>query len=251
LKQGDSLSMRYNQGKMCFKLGSHKSFTDVTSLEERREARSLVPCIWVYAQAGNATNYGQSTVKVTWTGRMSKGPNMAMRPTFSKDMSFTDCTIVCGTEELKAHRVVLCAASPVFNAAFNGGLREAAEQRYVIQDCNQARVAEALIKFMYDEVLPDVDVPDLITLLPLADYFERDELWATIVGKLIDTATEDTVGDIAQVLSPLCDDPIKSWAYFEFLALLRSNDSMLDSSVRALVSGLRAPCTGKQTSHSP
>jgi speckle-type POZ protein len=78
-------------------------------------------------------------------------------PTFGKDFHtllqegrHSDITFVVKGEEIKAHSLVLKARSKVFEKELSIGMREAAEQRVIIDDIESATF-HAMLEFMYTD----------------------------------------------------------------------------------------------------
>ena len=57
---------------------------------------------------------------------------------------FSDVTLVCGEEEIRAHKAILAARSPVFKAMFAHKMSEALEGKAVIEDIRAEVLHEVL-----------------------------------------------------------------------------------------------------------
>ena len=105
-----------------------------------------------------------------------------------KQRKFTDAEVVVGTSRLPVHRATLCAASPVFAAAF--GLPPEEGRSYcdsttmqhgrtavcTVRDAEPATV-EAMLRFVYTgELLSEDDSPDPAKLLELAALYQVGSL---------------------------------------------------------------------------
>merc|ERR1719506_824878 len=64
------------------------------------------------------------------------------------ERKFTDAEVVAGDARFAVHRATLCAASPVFDAAFTSSMEEGASATYTVRDADPAAV-EALLRFLY------------------------------------------------------------------------------------------------------
>ncbi|XP_015907582.1 speckle-type POZ protein [Parasteatoda tepidariorum] len=60
----------------------------------------------------------------------------------------TDVTLQCGSDVLKAHKIILCTRSPVFEAMFASPMQESKNNTVIIMDLDSS-VFGAVINFMY------------------------------------------------------------------------------------------------------
>ncbi|KAK4443089.1 hypothetical protein QBC34DRAFT_431077 [Podospora aff. communis PSN243] len=60
----------------------------------------------------------------------------------------SDCTVKCGDRVWKLHKLILCANSKFFKAAFTGGFEEANTGELVLRELDPAKVDDAL-RFVY------------------------------------------------------------------------------------------------------
>ncbi|XP_071836675.1 actin-binding protein IPP-like isoform X3 [Apostichopus japonicus] len=87
---------------------------------------------------------------------------------------FTDITLAVGKNRIQAHRLVLCAASPYFEAMFMSGLSETDQNVVEIHGVAE-RHLQLLLDFIYSgELLIDSD--DVQELLAAADLFQVTEV---------------------------------------------------------------------------
>lgn len=256
LKRNQELVMRYRHGRLGYRLDPQQSVVDLTGKMEQLKTQNnswgsfringngegegkAIPCLWVFAQEGPEDMYMSNIVKLRLTtpenncqfGDSNEPCPLAKKMDFFwEDELFCDCTIECGGERFGAHRIILCAASPVFNAAFAGSLREATEARFEIRNCDQPAAVKAMLEFIYRGRLPaDVTLRTLVALLPLAVQYQIDDLCSITAGKLIDQVTEETVREIAQVVKQFRHQPSIGWAYAELLGILKSDDCLLSA----------------------
>ncbi|KAL8664512.1 MAG: hypothetical protein Q9168_007891 [Polycauliona sp. 1 TL-2023] len=68
--------------------------------------------------------------------------------TFYDSGTFTDLTIVCGKEEFRCHKVVVCSQSEFFRAACGGGFKETTTSTINFPDDNPALI-KIMLDFMY------------------------------------------------------------------------------------------------------
>uniref|UniRef100_A0A914P3M6 BTB domain-containing protein n=1 Tax=Panagrolaimus davidi TaxID=227884 RepID=A0A914P3M6_9BILA len=108
-----------------------------------------------------------------------------------------DLTIVTDDQELKIHKWVLCAKSPVFKAELNSGMEEARENKIEITDFSYETV-EIAIEHCYER-----DITELITeenaseLLHFSDKYDMKLLHHDVQFTLIDKISETNVVQFA------------------------------------------------------
>lgn len=62
--------------------------------------------------------------------------------------NFTDVTLKVGKREIRAHRLILSAASPYFEAMFMSGLREKDQEEVEIHSVDEKHL-QLLVEFIY------------------------------------------------------------------------------------------------------
>jgi len=87
---------------------------------------------------------------------------------------FSDVTLVVGSKEFKAHKVILAVQSPVFRAMFESEMMESKSNRVEIDDIDQELMEETLT-FIYTGKSPNVDEMASKLLFP-ADKYQLDHL---------------------------------------------------------------------------
>lgn len=104
---------------------------------------------------------------------------------------FTDGVIVCGATRIEVHRATLCAASPVFDAAFSSVLREGQTAEYSLDDTSP-EAAEAMLRHIY---IGDTDAPAslLPELLELAVRFELPALVEGVAESMVEEVASESV----------------------------------------------------------
>jgi len=198
----------------------------------KREANGhagYAPCLWVFADA--RPPWGPAPpLLVEVLPSLSRAPTdlpaKRMR-TLWQDRSFADCVIECNSRRFDAHRAVLCAASPVFSAAFKGSMREAKEARFKLRGC-QPCAAEAMLEFVYTGCLPELDCQVLLELLPIAVQYELKELCSMVAGRLCSKVTVETVRDVVKVMKQFSEHTGVGEAFLCMKALLKENDELFD-----------------------
>ncbi|RLN04888.1 BTB/POZ and MATH domain-containing protein 2-like [Panicum miliaceum] len=145
----------------------------------------------------------------------------------------TDLTYSVGGELFHAHKVVLAARSPVFEAELSGGPTSTAEESHapaaaiVEVDDMRPDLFEALLHYIYTDTLPategeagdDEDASHQMTrnLLVTADRYDIEGLKLLCEGELAKTLDE---GNVAEMLA-FADDHYRSTlkdACVEFMA---------------------------------
>lgn len=125
-------------------------------------------------------------------------------PTLGKDLvdlfysgSGTDYVIAVADEEIRVHKFVLEARSPVFRALLNSPMQESAAGRVTLHDI-QPTVFKALLHFVYTDALPEelegagLEVPMAQHLLVAADQYQLIRLRRICERRLCDTVDVET-----------------------------------------------------------
>jgi speckle-type POZ protein len=115
----------------------------------------------------------------------------------------TDVTFLVGGEAFPAHRAVLAARSPVFEAQLLGAMADARVPSITVQDMEPAAF-RALLQYMYTDSLPaDAELGDSDSLVAMmqhlvaaADRYALDRLKTMCSLKLTENVSADTVGSI-------------------------------------------------------
>ncbi|KAJ8039942.1 Actin-binding protein IPP [Holothuria leucospilota] len=87
---------------------------------------------------------------------------------------FTDVTIKAGKREIKAHRLILSAASPYFEAMFMSGLREKDQEVVEIHSVKETHL-HLLVEFIYSGKI-FIDSENVQELLTAADMLQISEV---------------------------------------------------------------------------
>lgn len=116
----------------------------------------------------------------------------------------TDVTFLVGGEAFPAHRAVLAARSPVFEAQLLGAMADATAPSITVQDMEPAAF-RAMLQYMYtDSLLGDAELGDsddslvamMQHLVAAADRYALDRLKTICSLKLIENVSVDTVGSV-------------------------------------------------------
>uniref|UniRef100_A0AC35GR07 BTB domain-containing protein n=1 Tax=Panagrolaimus sp. PS1159 TaxID=55785 RepID=A0AC35GR07_9BILA len=104
-----------------------------------------------------------------------------------------DITIIAEKEELKIHKWILCAKSPVFKAELNSGMKEARENRIEIPDFKFETVKMA-IEHCYERDIKDfITLENASELLHFSDKYNIELLHHVLQFALIDKISESNV----------------------------------------------------------
>eukprot|EP00899_Mesostigma_viride_P012907 jgi/Mesvir1/21617/Mv04040-RA.1 len=106
---------------------------------------------------------------------------------------FKDVTFLVDGETVSAHKLILCARSPVFKAMLTGPMREGSENRITIPEVRM-EVFKILLRFVYTgQVDEELDTAMTQHLLAAADQFGLDRLRVICEKKLADVLDPQTV----------------------------------------------------------
>lgn len=87
---------------------------------------------------------------------------------------FSDVTLIVEEKEIKAHKIVLAARSPVFDAMFNSTMKENLESRVDIDDFSYDEIQE-LLRYIYTGKVPKLQ-EQTNRLLVMSDKYDLAEL---------------------------------------------------------------------------
>eukprot|EP00933_Yihiella_yeosuensis_P061267 TRINITY_DN64072_c0_g1_i1.p1 TRINITY_DN64072_c0_g1~~TRINITY_DN64072_c0_g1_i1.p1 ORF type:complete len:275 (-),score=47.68 TRINITY_DN64072_c0_g1_i1:110-829(-) len=132
-----------------------------------------------------------------------------------QEKGFTDCIIKCNGKEWPAHRFILALGSPVLSRLFSSGMVESRSGTVDIQDASPEEV-EHFLKFLYTGSTKHVHDARLWGgLLVLSDMYEVQDLASLCHAKVIETASDDNIVSIVQLLKrydvqPQIQDTLKA-----------------------------------------
>ncbi|XP_053117462.1 speckle-type POZ protein-like isoform X2 [Hemicordylus capensis] len=107
---------------------------------------------------------------------------------------FTDCSFYVGGQEFKAHKSILAARSPVFNAMFEHEMEESKKNRVEINDVDP-EVFKEMMRFIYTGKAPNLDkMAD--NLLAAADKYALERLKIMCEEALCSNLSVENVADI-------------------------------------------------------
>uniref|UniRef100_A0ACB8G2N7 Uncharacterized protein n=1 Tax=Sphaerodactylus townsendi TaxID=933632 RepID=A0ACB8G2N7_9SAUR len=107
---------------------------------------------------------------------------------------FTDCSFYVEGKEFKAHKSVLSARSPVFNAMFEHEMEESKKNRVEINDVDP-EVFKEMMRFIYTGKAPNLDkMAD--SLLAAADKYALERLKVMCEEALCSSLSVENVADI-------------------------------------------------------
>uniref|UniRef100_A0A914PVY4 BTB domain-containing protein n=1 Tax=Panagrolaimus davidi TaxID=227884 RepID=A0A914PVY4_9BILA len=110
-----------------------------------------------------------------------------------------DFTVIVGKDEIKVHKCVLGAQSPVFDRMFETKMLEGIENRVEITDFPY-NIVEAGIKLCYDKTLATLtSMEDACLLLQFYDKYDIQDLKASIETQLIHKISLPNVCALANV----------------------------------------------------
>ena len=111
---------------------------------------------------------------------------------------FSDVILVVGSGDdharLKAHRNVLCAASPFFYNALNSDMKNKKEKEIRLEETSKASMEEVL-DYLYTEHVEVTKLENANQLFAQADYFQIPSLKA-LSGKFTNSSLEAAVGTV-------------------------------------------------------
>uniref|UniRef100_A0A4W4ETJ2 SPOPL protein n=1 Tax=Electrophorus electricus TaxID=8005 RepID=A0A4W4ETJ2_ELEEL len=106
---------------------------------------------------------------------------------------FTDCTLYVGGQEFRAHKSILAARSPVFNAMFEHEMEESKKNRVDISDVDPD-VFKEMMGFIYTGKAPNLErMAD--SLLAAADKYALERLKVMCEEALCSGLSVDNVAD--------------------------------------------------------
>jgi len=123
--------------------------------------------------------------------------------------------------EIRAHRVVLAARSPVFDRMlFTSGMRETMQDGFELYlEGADGRIADWFVKFLYtDEVSPEAwdDQEALCYLLALAHRYQVQPLVERCQARLVDQLSEESAPE-RLIMADMLDSPALKAAVLDYM----------------------------------
>jgi len=118
-----------------------------------------------------------------------------------QDCAFSDCTVYCGDNSLRCHRVVLSTASPVWRAALDSKFREGCDAAIHIDDAEPS-VVKSLVRYAYTSCVEEADVA---ALMPLAHRYDMPGLVALCGNALLDNLAVENVAQTVYLINRFKD----------------------------------------------
>ncbi|XP_071978340.1 speckle-type POZ protein-like [Engystomops pustulosus] len=107
---------------------------------------------------------------------------------------FTDCSLYVGGQEFKAHKSILAARSPVFNAMFEHEMEESKKNRVDITDM-EPEVFKEMMGYIYTGKAPNLEkMAD--NLLAAADKYALERLKVLCEEALCNSLSVENVADV-------------------------------------------------------
>uniref|UniRef100_A0AC34G7C0 BTB domain-containing protein n=1 Tax=Panagrolaimus sp. ES5 TaxID=591445 RepID=A0AC34G7C0_9BILA len=108
-----------------------------------------------------------------------------------------DFSIVADGKEITVHKCVLAVHSPVFARMFQSDLKEAQENKVIIEDFSFG-IVEAAVKLCYHQsLITDITLDEKMKLIQFFDKYDIQSLKNDIESELISEIDETTVCQLA------------------------------------------------------
>ena len=244
LNEGRTLIMNFHNGRLRYQLDGQEADvtpyasclnSDVGPCDEQVARPTFVPALWLFSNAerrwierGGILRDNGIVVQCR-TSHIDLANKTLTR--LWDDRSFADCSIDCKNEHFPAHRAVLCAASPVFKAAFTGNMREACDSRFEVRGCDSPLAVRALLEFLYKGLLPDLELDVLLALLPLAIQYEVDDLCTIAAERLVDFMNVQNARAIVKTMRQFREHRTMTDPFNCVVCLLKADDDLLSEAL--------------------
>lgn len=118
------------------------------------------------------------------------------------DPRFADFHIAAKGREIRCHRSVLAAASPVFEAMVDSEMQEGCQAFVSIDEAPDDLLA--MLEFIYTERLPrDLDCLSFLRLLRLADCYQLSKLFQICKSLILPSVTSDNIAEVVHGLASM------------------------------------------------
>jgi len=151
------------------------------------------------------------------------------------NQTLTDVTLKVKDKEFKAHKVVLAAASPVFEAMFKEGTKEHQDNYVNIEDI-ESDIFEVFLRYLYSGEVELTGNDMVYNLSAVADKYDVEPLREVCVQHMAKNISVENVVDVMTLAQRFSFDSIKSLAtdFFRrnFLDVMGTDSwsSLLDNS---------------------
>lgn len=115
------------------------------------------------------------------------------------DARFADFHIAAKGQELRCHRAVLAAASPVFEAMVDSEMQEGSQAFASIDEMPED--ITAMLQFVYTEQIPqDLDCLSILRILRIADCYQLPKLVQVCTSLVLPMVTKDNIAEVLHCL---------------------------------------------------
>lgn len=130
---------------------------------------------------------------------------------------------------MECHRAVLAGASPVFAKMLESSMVEGTRRQAELQE--QPEDIEAMLKFVYTG---ELSKNNHAALLLLADKYELQDLFDTVVSVIVDGPSPETIAPTLRALRALTRHEKAKQAWHSLLAVVKTRDDLLEAVAQAL-----------------
>ncbi|XP_015903554.3 speckle-type POZ protein B [Parasteatoda tepidariorum] len=110
-----------------------------------------------------------------------------------------------------AHKVVLATRSPVFSAMFDQDMLENQSGIVQIKDLNE-KTLQNLLKFMYTDVVNEMDCEGTLNILLAADKYQVSNLKDKCTSKILSLLSEENVCEVIILADMINHESLKTFA---------------------------------------
>lgn len=123
----------------------------------------------------------------------------------------SDVILSIGDHEIKAHRAILAARSPVFSAMFEHDTLEKQQNRVVIEDLSRESMVQ-LLKFLYTGEMDELTAQELLSLFVAADKYSLPKLKEKCSRSLCSLVSNEVALSVLVVANLHEDEELKNAA---------------------------------------
>jgi len=129
---------------------------------------------------------------------------------FLNNQNLTDVTLQCQGKEFKAHKLILAAASPVFEAMFQEGTKEHEDNYVNIEDID-SDIFDVFLRFLYSGQVDQL-AEICLDLLVAADKYDVQPLREICIQHMATNISVDNAVEVLALAERHSVEPIKSLA---------------------------------------